>query len=64
MNELTLREREIIPLIVEGYSNPEIAQTLHLSTYTVQQYVKYILEKLYLHNRVQIAVYAIRNWGY
>jgi RNA polymerase sigma factor (sigma-70 family) len=62
MNKLTPREREIIPLIVEGYSNPEIARILHLSPWTVQQYVKYILEKLYLRNRVQLAAYAVRNF--
>ncbi len=52
---LTRREREVVDLISEGQSNKEIAQQLHLSTYTVKSHVHNILEKLALHTRLQIA---------
>ena len=54
---MTKRERQVIELISEGYTNKEIAQNLHLSTYTVKSHVHNILEKLALNTRVQIAKY-------
>jgi DNA-binding NarL/FixJ family response regulator len=55
---MTKREREVIELIADGFTNKEIAQKLHLSTYTVKSHVHNILEKLSLHTRVQVANYA------
>jgi DNA-binding NarL/FixJ family response regulator len=55
---MTKRERQVIELISEGHTNKEIAQNLHLSTYTVKSHVHNILEKLALNTRVQIAKYA------
>jgi len=55
---MTKRERQVIELISEGHSNKEIAQKLHLSTYTIKSHVHNILEKLALNSRVQIAKYA------
>jgi DNA-binding NarL/FixJ family response regulator len=52
---LTKREKQVIALIADGSKNKEIAQKLHLSTYTVKSHVHNILEKLALHTRVQIA---------
>lgn len=54
---MTKRERQVIELIADGFTNKEIAQKLHLSTYTVKSHVHNILEKLSLHTRVQIAKY-------
>jgi len=54
---MTKRERQVIELISEGHTNKEIAQKLHLSTYTVKSHVHNILEKLALSTRVQIAKY-------
>ena len=54
---MTKRERQVIELIAEGHTNKEIAQNLHLSTYTVKSHVHNILEKLALSTRVQIAKY-------
>jgi len=54
---MTRRERQVIELISEGQTNKEIAQNLHLSTYTVKSHVHNILEKLALRTRVQIAKY-------
>ncbi|MHB1687969.1 MAG: LuxR C-terminal-related transcriptional regulator [Ignavibacteriaceae bacterium] len=55
---MTKRERQVIELIADGFTNKEIAQKLHLSTYTVKSHVHNILEKLSLHTRVQVANYA------
>ncbi|MBD3290032.1 response regulator [candidate division KSB1 bacterium] len=59
---LTPREREIVDLISEGLSNKEIAQHLHIATYTVKSHVHNILEKLALSTRLQVAAFA-RNEG-
>ncbi len=55
---MTKRERQVIELIADGFANKEIAQKLHLSTYTIKSHVHNILEKLSLHTRVQVANYA------
>ncbi len=55
---MTKREKQVIELIADGFTNKEIAQKLHLSTYTVKSHVHNILEKLTLHTRVQIAKHA------
>jgi len=55
---MTKRERQVIELIADGESNKEIAQKLHLSTYTIKSHVHNILEKLALNTRVQIAKHA------
>jgi len=55
---MTKRERQVIELITDGLTNKEIAQSLHLSAYTVKSHVHNILEKLTMHTRVQIAGYA------
>jgi DNA-binding NarL/FixJ family response regulator len=56
--QMTKRERQVIELISDGCSNKEIAQQLHLSTYTVKSHVHNILEKLALNTRLQIAKHA------
>ena len=55
---MTKRERQVVELIADGYTNKEIAQKLHLSVYTVKSHVHNILEKLALNTRVQIAKHA------
>jgi two-component system, NarL family, nitrate/nitrite response regulator NarL len=55
---MTRREKQVIELIAEGFTNKEIAQKLHLSTFTIKSHVHNILEKLTLHTRVQIAKHA------
>lgn len=52
---LTKRERDVIELIAEGFTNKEIAQKLNVSSYTVKSHVHNILAKLALSTRVQIA---------
>jgi two-component system response regulator DegU len=61
---MTKREKQVIELVADGLTNKEIAQKLHLSTYTVKSHVHNILEKLALHTRVQIAKYAHTTEGF
>ena len=55
---ITKREREIVDLIGDGLSNKEIAQRLHHAIHTVKSHVHRVLEKLALHTRLQVAIYA------
>jgi DNA-binding NarL/FixJ family response regulator len=52
---------EVLKLIVEGYSNPEIASALYLSANTVKTHVRGIMNKLAVDDRVQAAVVALRS---
>jgi len=61
---MTKRERQVIELIAEGLTNKEIGHILHLSPYTVKSHVHNILEKMALHTRVQIAIYANTHKGF
>jgi DNA-binding NarL/FixJ family response regulator len=58
---LSDREREILKLIAEGCSNQEIAQQLYLSLGTVKSYVRMLLNKLSVDDRVQAAAKAVRE---
>lgn len=58
---LSQREMEVLKLIVEGYSNPEIASKLYLSANTVKTHVRGIMNKLAVDDRVQAAVVALRS---
>ena len=58
---LTPRETEIIKLIAESYSTKQIAQTLVISEKTVDRHRTNILEKLGMHDRVELVRYAIRR---
>lgn len=57
---LTLREREVLKLIAEGASINEAADTLHLSSYTVRDYISAIIQKLDAKNRTEAAVKALK----
>ncbi|MEO8090124.1 MAG: response regulator transcription factor [Gemmatimonadales bacterium] len=54
----TARERQVIESIADGMSNREIANRLHIATHTVKSHVHNILEKLALHTRLEVAIYA------
>lgn len=59
---LTDRERDVLQLIVEGYtSNRELARRLDIAENTVKFHVKNILDKLHLHNRAQAVSHALRH---
>jgi NarL family two-component system response regulator LiaR len=58
---LTERERDVIALLAEGWSNKQIARELSISETTVKGHVANILGKLELVDRTQAAVYAVRH---
>ena len=60
-NILSDRERDVLQLISEGFSNQEIAGELFLSLGTVKSYVRMILNKLSVDDRVQAAAKAVRE---
>lgn len=58
---LTEREMEVLALIVDGLSNPQIAEKLVITRATAKAHVHSILQKLYVADRTQAAVYAMRE---
>ena len=60
-NPLTEREVEVLLLVAQGLSNQDIAEKLHIGDATVRTHVSNIMSKLYLANRVQAALYALRE---
>lgn len=60
-SHLSQRELEVLKLIVEGKSNPEIAKQLYLSPNTIKTHVRGIMNKLSVDDRVQAAVIALRS---
>ncbi len=60
-NDLTARERDILPRIAAGDTNKEIAAALFLSDKTVKNYVSSILGKLSLERRSQVPAFMARQ---
>lgn len=58
---LTERELEVLQLIVNGYSNAQIAEQLYITVGTVKTHVRNILNKLSADDRTQAAVSALRS---
>jgi DNA-binding NarL/FixJ family response regulator len=59
--ELSLREREVLTLIAEGFSNKEAASRLGVSVRTVEKHRERIMTKLDLHSIVELTKFAIAN---
>jgi DNA-binding NarL/FixJ family response regulator len=53
---LTPREKEVLSLIADGRSNPEIAETLNITKNTVKSHLTHIYSALGIHTRTQAAV--------
>ncbi|MFL6026945.1 MAG: response regulator [Friedmanniella sp.] len=58
LDQLTPREKEILDLITDGYTNRQIGEKLYLAEKTVKNYVSILLTKLGMQRRTQAAVYG------
>ncbi|MFQ6608255.1 MAG: LuxR C-terminal-related transcriptional regulator, partial [Fidelibacterota bacterium] len=58
---LTLREREVLQLIIEGFSAEDIAKQLHISANTVRTHRQNIMQKLDIHDVVGLTRYVIEK---
>lgn len=58
---LTRREKEILCLIAEGYTNPQIAEKIFLSPFTVDSHRKNLLAKLNVKNTASLIRFAVER---
>lgn len=58
--QLSAREIHILQLLADGASTTEAAEMLHLSEYTVRDYVSSLMKRLHARNRTEAAVKAMR----
>lgn len=61
LQNLTVREREILDYLAQGLSNKAIGRALDISHDTVKLHVRHILAKLNLTSRVEAAVFAVEQ---
>ena len=58
---ITPRELEVLKWLAKGLTNKEIAKEMSLSVETVKEHVQHLLQKLWLSDRTQAAVWAVRQ---
>ena len=58
---LSVREREVLQLVAEGYSSEQVAAKLYISIKTVSTHRRHIMEKLNLNNIADLIKYALRE---
>jgi len=61
VEQLTVREREVLMLLAEGLTNREIGARLHLAEKTIKGYMSNVLQKLHVRSRVEAALLAARD---
>lgn len=61
LRELTEREREVLRLLGQGFSNKEIGEALYITEGTAKNHVSNVIEKLGLRDRTQAALWAVRH---
>ena len=61
MTVLTPRELDVLKLVAQGLSNPDIARRLVLSEHTVHRHLANILRKLSLSSRAAVAAWGVRT---
>lgn len=62
MSNITSREKDVVNLIIDGKTNSEIADILHISIHTVKSVIENIYLKTGFHNRVQIAIFFYKEF--
>lgn len=60
-NDLSAREQEVLRLIAEGHTTKEIAETLIISPHTVRRHQDHIMNKLNLHSKAELILFAVRR---
>lgn len=60
-SRLSARERQVLQLIAEGNTSPQIAHSLYLAPSTIEVHRRNIMRKLNLHSVADLTRYAIRN---
>ena len=58
---LSRREKEVLELIAEGYTNPQIAEKLFVSPFTVDSHRKNLIAKLNVKNTAMLIRFAVEN---
>lgn len=61
VQRLSLRERQVLALLGQGWSNESIGSVLYISPHTVRTHVQNILEKLDIHSRLEAATFAMER---
>jgi DNA-binding NarL/FixJ family response regulator len=56
MEKLSAREREVLDLVVHGFTNKEIAERLSVTVEAVRWHLKHIYQKLHVHSRTEAAL--------
>jgi DNA-binding NarL/FixJ family response regulator len=58
---LTRREIVMVTAVLDGYSNPEIADKFSLSEHTVKHHLSNVFDKLGVYNRMELALFAVNH---
>lgn len=60
-DQIGRREREVLQLLADGHTSPEIGERLHIATSTVEVHRRNLMRKLQLHSIAELTKYAVRN---
>ena len=61
LEDLTVREKQVLALVTKGMANKEIAAVLTISQNTARAHIRNLMQKIYVDNRTQLAVYGVRE---
>ena len=60
-NPLSDREQEVLAMVARGLTNQQIAEALHLSVKTIENYRSRLMVKLGLQSRAELVTYALQH---
>lgn len=58
---LTPRESDVVTAVLDGYTNPEIAEKFRLSEQTVKHHLSHVFDKLGVYSRLELALFAVNH---